>query len=99
MTLLHSKFIFPAIRMGMPSTKSSHRFALALLLRKQLGFITRLYGRPAVLILLLYWLLRNSLHTIRRIVDYYTPLPTWDYWDIVLKLNEYRSWHLGALWM
>jgi hypothetical protein len=81
----------------MPAT-SPRQFALANSLRKHIESITRFHLQPAILILLLYWLFRNGFHTVQRIVDYYTPLPTWDYWRIVLNLNEYRSFHLGILW-
>ena len=81
----------------MPAT-SPRQFVLANSFRKHIESIAQLHLQPAILILLLYWLFRNGFHTVQRIIDYYTPLPTWDYWRIVLNLNEYRSFHLGILW-
>ncbi len=44
------------------------------------------------------WLLLNAIHTGQSIVRFYTPLPIWDYWRVVVHLPEYQSFHLGVLW-
>lgn len=53
----------------------------------------------ALLFLLVVWLINNTAHTIRRIIDFYNPMPIWDYWDIVLKLSAYQSSQWSVLWM
>jgi hypothetical protein len=69
-------------------------------LHAQLELAKKLYLKPACLILLLYWLCYNCFGTIQRIISYYTPLPTWDYfWRLILNVNEYRSFHVSALWI
>ena len=52
----------------------------------------------AALALLGFWLVWCGFHTVHKIVAYYTPLPMWDYWRVVENLNDYRSFHLSALW-
>lgn len=49
--------------------------------------------------MLSYWLLRSGLQTVRRVISYYTPLPTWDCWRVVFNLDDYRSFHFGVLWV
>lgn len=56
------------------------------------------YGRPAVLAALTFWVLWTGFHLIRKIFDFYTPLPMWDYWRVVEQFNDYRSFHLAAFW-
>ncbi len=85
--------------MDTPSNLSPHQFAPAASLPKQFEWFARFYGRPAILTLLACWLFRNGCRTIQTIINYYTPLPTWDYWRVVFNLTEYRSFHLSILWV
>ena len=68
-------------------------------LHRQFEPLAYSYGRPAFLIFISAWLIYNATHTIQRIIDFYNPLPMRDYWQIVLKLNAYRSFHWGVLWV
>ncbi len=36
--------------------------------------------------------------TIQKIVHYYSPLPNWDYWNVVQHLPAYRAFNIGVLW-
>lgn len=48
---------------------------------------------------LLAWAVYHWTETVRRILRYYTPLPVWDYWDIVAHLQRYRAFDLSVLWV
>jgi hypothetical protein len=56
------------------------------------------YAVPAILAALTFWLASSGFSTIQKIVDYYTPLPMWDYWRVVDHLADYESLHWGVLW-
>ncbi len=79
-------------------TTVQHRHSPAKLLYGQIQSGRKLYLKPACLVLLSYWLCYGCFETIQRVISYYTPLPTWDYWRIVLNLDEYRSFRFGILW-
>ncbi len=51
-----------------------------------------------VLTALSVWLLWNAAQTIGRVIDYYTPLPMWDYWRAVDHLPAYKTLHLAVFW-
>lgn len=40
----------------------------------------------------------NAIYTLRHIIEFYTPLPIWDYWQVVEHLPEYQSLKWGVLW-
>lgn len=50
------------------------------------------------LLFLSAWTASNWFLTVQRIVRYYTPLPMWDYWDVVLHLGSYRALDFRVLW-
>ncbi len=97
--LLHSKFqTSPGERMDTTSTVITPQagwFKLFRWLEPAACFSLRL----ACVLLLAAWFINNATDTVRRIVDFYNPLPVWDYWDIVLKLSAYQSSHWSVLWM
>jgi hypothetical protein len=49
-------------------------------------------------IVLAAWALSAMAATIGKILFYYSPLPTQDYWRVVLNLPAYRSLQFGVLW-
>ena len=48
--------------------------------------------------LLAIWLWFNAYSTVIAIVQYYNPLPEWDYWRIPLNLQSYQAWDFRVLW-
>src|SRR5690349_7206315 len=56
------------------------------------------YATPAILLTLTFWLAFNGFQTFHKVVEYYTPLPMWDYWRVVDHLNDYESLHWAVLW-
>lgn len=51
-----------------------------------------------VLFLLAGWLAFSWFETVHRILRYYDPLPVWDYWRTAVFVDDYRAFHIGALW-
>ena len=48
------------------------------------------------LAILFVWLALNWLHAVRLILEWYTPLPAWDYWRVPLDLSTYKSLGFGV---
>jgi hypothetical protein len=48
--------------------------------------------------LLCVWAGHNWFLTAQKIVRYYSPLPNWDYWNVVQHLPAYRAFDIGVLW-
>ncbi len=69
------------------------------MLQKRFEPTAHVYLHPCVFIALAVWLVSNTVHTIQRIVNYYTPMPMWDYWRVVLNLSAYQSSHWSVLWV
>lgn len=44
------------------------------------------------------WMLYNWFEIIHRMVNYYTPLPIWDYWRVVEDFPQFKTLHLQFLW-
>ncbi|HEX7362884.1 MAG TPA: hypothetical protein VF283_20525 [Bryobacteraceae bacterium] len=44
------------------------------------------------------WMLYNWFQIIHRMVDYYMPLPIWDYWRVVEDFPQFKTLHLHFLW-
>jgi hypothetical protein len=85
--------------MDTPSTTSPRQLAWLQSLQQRFEPAVYPYLRPALLILLAAWLITNARHTIQRIIDFYTPMPMWDYWRVVLNFSAYRSSHWSVLWV
>jgi hypothetical protein len=64
-------------------------------------FFLRQRGRLFLLLLaaLTAWLAFSWYQTIYRIVRYYTPLPTWDYWRTAAFLKSYQALDFRILWV
>jgi len=59
------------------------------------------YGRvfwAALLVCLAAWTALHWYQTAIRIVDFYNPLPTWDYWRVVSDYSALKNFHFGVLW-
>ncbi len=54
--------------------------------------------RAIFFFLLLVWLVFNWFEAVRQILDYYNPLPTWDYWRVPEFLNAYKAFDVRILW-
>jgi hypothetical protein len=44
------------------------------------------------------WLAFTWFETIRRMLRYYTPLPTWDYWRTAAFVRSYQAFDVRVLW-
>ncbi len=51
-----------------------------------------------VIFLLTAWLAFSWFETIHRILRYYNPLPTWDYWRVAESIQSYESFDFRILW-
>lgn len=44
------------------------------------------------------WMIYNWFEIIHRMVNYYMPLPIWDYWRVVEDFPQFKALHLQFLW-
>ena len=79
---------------AMPSANdASFRERVAAFLRTHSATI-----RSLLLILLSAWLVVTWSLTVQRILRYYTPVPTFDYWRTGMFLQAYETFNLRCLW-
>src|SRR5947209_6299638 len=94
--LLNSRFTFasaPCMVLSPPVSAAETPTEFQAKLQQMKAFCWQL-----VLIALSVWLLWNVAQTIGRVIDYYTPLPMWDYWRVVDHLPSYKALHLAVFW-
>ncbi len=51
-----------------------------------------------ILAILFAWTASSWYFIVQKIVQYYDPLPNWDYWNVVQHLPAYRAFDFGVLW-
>jgi hypothetical protein len=54
--------------------------------------------RAALLLFLAGWMALHWYQTAIRVIDFYNPLPTWDYWRVVSDYPALKAFHFGVLW-
>ncbi|HTU45472.1 MAG TPA: hypothetical protein VMF91_10445 [Bryobacteraceae bacterium] len=76
------------------------RFRALSVLARARAFLTtkRANIRWLLLLVLCGWLAFTWYQTIHRVVRYYTPLPTFDYWRTAASLRSYQAFDLRILW-
>lgn len=63
-----------------------------------LSFLQKEKLLSALLAIAAVALLLVAYNTAIAIADYYTPLPIWDYWDVVAAIPNMQAGHWGFLW-
>jgi hypothetical protein len=51
-----------------------------------------------IILALLIWMAIVWIHFGRTVIQFYSPLPYWDYWDTVSKIDQYRQLDIRVLW-
>ena len=63
----------------------------------QASLVHRL-ARAITLFALFFWTAIVLVHFGEIIIRFYSPLPYWDYWDTVSRIERYRRFDIGVLW-